>query len=421
MADKISGFQRNPYAHPFLFATGIECSYPTITAKDGRKIRMDELAKTRHYEHWREDFRLMQEMGLKYLRYGPPYYKVHTGPGRYDWDFADETFNDLKQRDIVPLADLCHFGVPDWIGGFQNPQWPVYFAEYARAFARRYPWVRYYTPVNEILVCARFSGEMGWWNEQMKSDRGFVVALKNMVRATLLAEEAIVRECPQALFVQSEATAYFHAQEPAAMSRAHFLNQKRFLALDLCYGNQVNADLYQYLLDNGMSRAEYDWCMEHGNALKPYCIMGNDYYVLNEHSVPPGDGPMSPSGEIFGYYIITKQYFDRYHLPVMHTETNQRASEDAIHWLQKEWAQMVRLKQDGVPIIGFTWYSLIDQVDWDTDLREDNGRANPLGLYDLDRNPHPVAAAYRKLIEQWRDVLPMESPEQDARGQSQEE
>jgi len=31
------------------------------------------------------------------------------------------------------------------------------------------------------------------------------------------------------------------------------------------------------------------------------------------------------------------------------------------------------------------------------------------GLYDLDRNPRPVGRAYKKLIEQWRDILPTES------------
>jgi beta-glucosidase/6-phospho-beta-glucosidase/beta-galactosidase len=68
-----------------------------------------------------------------------------------------------------------------------------------------------------------------------------------------------------------------------------------------------------------------------------------------------------------------------------------------------------RIKQDGVPILGFTWYSLTDQVDWDTALREDNGNVNPLGLADLDRNLRPVGDAYRDLIRRWREVLPTES------------
>ena len=70
---------------------------------------------------------------------------------------------------------------------------------------------------------------------------------------------------------------------------------------------------------------------------------------------------------------------------------------------------MLRLKQDGVPIIGFTWYSLTDQIDWDTALREDNGNVNELGLYDLDRKIRPVGRAYQKLVSQWREILPVES------------
>jgi beta-glucosidase/6-phospho-beta-glucosidase/beta-galactosidase len=58
----------------------------------------------------------------------------------------------LQTSGIEVMADLCHFGVPSWLGGFQDPAFPVLFAQYARAFARRYPWVRYFTPVNEIFI-----------------------------------------------------------------------------------------------------------------------------------------------------------------------------------------------------------------------------------------------------------------------------
>ena len=70
---------------------------------------------------------------------------------------------------------------------------------------------------------------------------------------------------------------------------------------------------------------------------------------------------------------------------------------------------MHRLKQAGVPLLGFTWYSLTDQVDWDTALRADDGHVNPLGLVDLDRHIRPVGEAYHDLIRQWRDILPTES------------
>ena len=91
----------------------------------------------------------------------------------------------------------------------------------------------------------------------------------------------------------------------------------------------------------------------------------------------------------------------------MHTETN-FSEPGAVGWLQKEWANVYRLKQDGVPIVGFTWYSLIDQVDWDTSLRENNNQVNKLGLYDLKRQIRPVGDAYKVLISKWREVLTSE-------------
>jgi beta-glucosidase/6-phospho-beta-glucosidase/beta-galactosidase len=390
----------------FMFSTGIENSYPVIALPDGRTKRMDEMEKCGHYERWREDFQLVKDLGIDFLRYGPPYYRAHTGAGRYDWSFADETFGALRELGITPITDLCHFGVPDWVGGFQNDDWPQLFAEYAGAFAERFPWVRYYTPVNEIFIAAEFSALFGWWNERLKSDEAFVRALNNLCKANVLAMRAILKQQPRAIFIQSESSEYFHPDNPNCQALADSYNERRFLSLDLTYGYPVNVKMYLYLTDNGMTREEYEWFGEHH--VKASCVMGNDYYVTNEHLVKE-DGTLAPSGEVFGYYVITHQYFQRYGLPVMHTETNLQDAARAPAWLWKEWANVHRLHQDGVPILGFTWYSLTDQVDWDTALRQDAGHVNPLGLYDLDRKIRPVGEAYRTLIRQWRKILPTQS------------
>ena len=390
----------------FMFATGIENSYPTI---QGGRLRVDEMEKCDHYRRWSEDFDCVQQLGVQVLRYGPPLHRTWLAPGRYDWSFADLTFNDLRRRDITPIVDLCHFGVPDWVGNFQNPDFPALFADYAREFARRFRWVQLYTPVNEMFICATFSAAYGWWNEQLASDRGFVTALKHLVKANVLAMQAILEVRPDAIFVQSESSEYFHADSPDAIKPAEILNAKRFLSLDLNYGRRVDSEMYEYLMDNGLTREEYHFFL--GNRLKQHCIMGNDYYVTNEHRVF-ADGSSIPAGEVFGYDGITWQYYSRYHLPVMHTETNfaQGANGDeAVFWLWKEWANVLRVRNDGIPIVGFTWYSLTDQVDWDTALREPNGRVNALGLFDLDRKIRPVGAAFAKIVREWGDVLPTQS------------
>jgi len=388
-----------------MFATGIENSYPTIMLPNGKCKRVDEMAKTFHYENWEKDFHLVTDLGIEFLRYGPPYYKTHLAPGKYDWDFTDMTFRKLKELHITPIVDLCHFGVPDWLGNFQNPDFPVHFAEYAKEFALRFPELQLYTPINEIFITALFSAQYGWWNECKQSDHAFVTALKHLCQANVLAMQQILKVQPEATFIQSESSEYFHAIDPQAVPLARFLNQKRFLSLDLTYGYPLSVGMYEYLLRHGMSREEYQWFIQ--NQVKARCIMGNDYYVTNEHIVFP-DGRTQAAGEIFGYYVITNQYYRRYKLPIMHTETNLKmpASKE---WLLKQWANVHRLKNDGIPIMGFTWYSLQHQVDWDSALRNDAGVVNELGLYDLNRNIMPVGEAYKKLIEDWKLILNEES------------
>lgn len=390
----------------FMFATGVENSYPTI---DGGRVRVDEMELCRHYDRWRDDFDRVDDLTIHHLRYGPPLHTTWRGADRYDWAFADETFAELRRRDITPIADLCHFGVPDWVGNFQNPDFPALFARYARAFAERFPWVQFYTPVNEMYVCALFSARYGWWNEQLSSDRGFVTALGHLVRANVLAMREILDVRPDAIFVQSESSEYYHALNPGAIGPAEVMNEIRFLSLDLNYGRRVGSEMYVYLLDNGMTREQYEFFL--GQSMKHHCVMGNDYYATNEHIVDAG-GRAHAAGEIFGYHVITTEYYQRYRLPVMHTETNVDQGprgDEAVAWLRKEWANVLRVRNDGLPILGFTWYSLTDQVDWDSALRERHHRVNPRGLYDLDRNIRPVGTAYRDLIREWREVLPTQS------------
>jgi beta-glucosidase/6-phospho-beta-glucosidase/beta-galactosidase len=384
-----------------MFGVGIECSYPTIEGG----VRIDEMQATGHYEMWKTDLRLVRELGLRYLRYGPPLYKVFAGKDQYDWSFVDPVMHEMRRLGVIPIVDLVHFGLPDWLGNFQNPEWPMYFAEYARVFAERYPWVRYYTPVNEIYVTALFSGAFGWWNERMMSDHAFVTNIKHCVKASILSMRAILDLRPDAIFVFSESTEYVHPGSPQLVAQAHFMNERRFLSLDLLFGHDVSATMYRYLLSNGMSAEEYLWFGAQRD-LRRHSIMGTDYYITNEHIIR-SDGSAIGAGDVYGYYVITRQYYERYRVPVMHTETN-RVDKHAVEWLWKEWMNLLRLREDGVPIIGFTWFGLVDMKDWNTALTRPNGTVNKVGLYSLERKPRKVAKEYRRLVQEY-SALPISS------------
>ncbi|MGI9091767.1 MAG: family 1 glycosylhydrolase [Gemmatimonadaceae bacterium] len=382
----------------FMFATGIECSYPTI---DNGRVRRDELAECGHYNNWQEDLHLVKDLGLKVLRYGLAYYRTHLGPGKYDWGFADQVMAEMKRLEITPILDLMHFGVPDWIGNYQNPELPIHFAEYANAVAERYPWVKYYTPVNEIYVTARVSAKDGKWNEQLKSDESYVTAMKNIVAASTLATHSIARRRPDCVIIQSESAEYMHDASASPSEDIALGNKLRFLSLDLLYAHVPDADVCMYLMDNGMTREEYDWFMR--GEPPGYQVMGNDYYGGNERIHLP-DGSICSGTDVFGWYLITRKYYDRYKKPVMHTETNVFDAERAPTWLWKEWMNVLNMRADGVPVLGFTWYSLTDQIDWDVELTQKLGHVNPCGLYDLNRKPRPVSASYRELLKEFGQI-----------------
>jgi beta-glucosidase/6-phospho-beta-glucosidase/beta-galactosidase len=308
---------------------------------------------------------------------------------------------EIERLGILPIIDLCHFGVPDWMGNFQNPEMPVLLARYAGAFAERYPWVRAYTPVNETYVAARNSGWDGIWNERLHSERGFVTALKHLVAANILASAAIVRHRPNAVIITSESAEYAHHMSATPSHDIKLRNKLVFLSLDLLYSKAPDADVLMFVYDNGMTRDEFMWFMTTSPA--GFQIMGNDYYGHNEKVVLP-DGTVICGEDVLGWYLITARYYHRYVKPLFHTETNVFNPDDAPRWLWKQWANVLRMRREGAAVLGFTWYSLGDQIDWDTQLAEKNNHVNACGLFDMGRKPRPVAHAYRALIEEFASI-----------------
>ena len=386
--------------HGFIFATGIECSYPT---NEQGRWRRDQMAATRHYSDWSEDFELAREVGVTHIRYGPPLHLIFIGPGQYDWSWIDEPMAQLRQLGPEPIADLCHFGLPTWLGNFQNPEVAPALAEYAAAFAERYPWVRFYTPVNEMYVCARMSALQGMWNEQLKDERAFARAALNLAGACVAMTDAILTVRPDAIFINSESSEFSQpcCPDPEIQRIAEFENDRRFLPLDLLYRHQVSPRMRDYLREQGISDSEYDRFMDRECPRRS--VIGMDYYEWNERLID-SRGAARSLGELFGWYVIARQYWHRYQRVMMHTETNRTDANDASRWLWRQWHNVQLLEGSGVPIIGFTWYSATDQIDWSRAIAEPLGIVHPVGLFDLNRDPRPVGLSYKHLIDAHRDA-----------------
>jgi beta-glucosidase len=373
----------------FIVGSGIECSAPIIAGGH----RQDELLKTGHWTKVTQDLGLVAEFGIRYLRYGIPFHVVDATPGKYDWAWTDRALATLRDAGLEPIADLMHFGVPDDLAGIGDPRLPARYLAYATAFAERYPWVRYYTPVNEPLVTATFSAHLGWWNEQTTDARGWIAAIDNVATCVALAMEAIRARRSDAIFIQSDACESFLPANAAAADVASFLFERHFVGWDLAYGRRPIEPVVKWLAASGLGEERLDWFAAHGSS--DGCIAGHDYYPGNEWIVS-ADGRQKKVPRRRGYAAVAREHWAHHQLPFMLAETNWEGH-DAPAWLAHTWNDALQLRDEGLPIRGYIWYGFVDHVDWDTALRENNNRPNACALVDLDRRPHPVGEQYRTL------------------------
>src|SRR3712207_2719887 len=91
-----------------------------------------------------------------------------------DWAWADERLGRLRELGITPIVGLVHHGSGPRHTSLIDPAFADGLAAFARAVAERYPWVAYYTPINEPLTTARFSGLYGHWYPHGRDQRPII-------------------------------------------------------------------------------------------------------------------------------------------------------------------------------------------------------------------------------------------------------
>jgi len=99
-------------------------------------------------------------------------------------------------------------------------------------------------------------------------------------------------------------------------------------------------------------------------------------------------------------------YWERYNAPVFISETAsvgtvQRRRE----WLEDSIAAVRRLRERGIPLVGYTWWPLFALVTWGyrQGTHPPSYYLKQMGLWDLDldlnRIPTPLVAQYRALAD----------------------
>lgn len=377
----------------FAVACGEEASDPTVL-HDGAVVRVDELAASDHLRRQDGDLADVRSLGVTIWRYGMPWRLTEPEPGHYDWTLWDRALDACARHGLVPVIDLCHFGLPDHYGGFCDPAWVEGFGRYVDAFLARYRDPLLFTPVNEPMITASFSGLVGFWNDRRASRADYLTALAHVTLANLEALARIDADRP-GWWIGAEGfgchVAVTPEDEPAA-ERARALEQ---LVWDLHLGVAPRPEVADLDRVDPAILGRIDALAGRTDRM----VAGHDFYPLSVTVHGERTEPLTIDERIAAYECEAAAWYSRYQRPFWVAETSNLGLEvaDGPIWLAGLVAALDRLRADGLPARGLCWYSRGDQYDWHTALTRPVREVTEVGLFDADRHPRPVAAAYARL------------------------
>jgi dTDP-4-dehydrorhamnose reductase len=364
-----------------------------------------------------DDLDRLASLGISRMRFPILWERTAPhSPGIHDWAWTDQRLERLKELSVLPIAGLLHHGSGPLFTHLLDPSFPQLLANYAAAVADRYPHIDAYTPVNEPLTTARFSGLYGVWYPHHSEDASFVRALLNEVSGTVLAMRAIRRVNPGALLVQTEDLGYCHSS-PRLAYQARFENLRRWLSFDLLAGRVDRRHrLWPYLRRWGASEAEL-----RGFQDEPCIpdIIGINTYVTSERLLDERTElyPAAFSGGnrrdrytdieavrvtgnlIGGFESRLREACERYRLPVAITEAHLGCTrEEQLRWLHQAWQSAQKVRSEGHDVRAVTCWATFGSFDWHTLVTRQDGRYEP-GLWDVRSTP-PRATALATLAGQ---------------------
>ena len=356
---------------------GIECTINRI-----QDIFRDQLLYSGHYTR-HGDIERFSELGIKKLRY--PLLWEHHQPAEdkaIDWSWTEKQLGIIRRKHIKPIAGLVHHGSGPVFTDLTDPDFPNKLASYARAVAKKFPWLEYYTPVNEPLTTARFSGLYGFWYPHIKDELTFFKMLIYQLKGVVLSMQEIRKINPKAKLVQTEDLSKTHSTSLLSY-QAEFENERRWLTYDLLCGKVTRQHFFwNYLISIGVDEDELNFFLE--NPCPPD-IFGFNYYVTSEryldenienyHCSTHGgnskhryaDVEAVRVKELAGLKILLKEAWERYNIPIAITENHLSCTrEEQMRWFKETWDDCCNLKKQGVDIVAVTIWSLLGAFDWNS-------------------------------------------------------
>lgn len=388
---------------------GVEC---TLNRVHDRYVDQVELSR---HAHRPEDLERFASLGLRAIRY-PVLWERHAPDSLStpEWQWADTRLAQLRELGVRPIAGLLHHGSGPRYTSLLDPKFPELLGRYAGMVATRFPWVCDYTPVNEPLTTARFSGLYGLWYPHARNTRAFVRALLNQSWGTVLAMRAIRAVNPGARLIQTEDCGHCFGTR-VTRGQVAFENHRRWLTWDLLTGRvRVGHPLWKFLIKYGADPRELELFSAHPT---PPQVVGLNYYVTSDRFLDPdvakypkhlrgGNGKLSyvdveavrrREEGLVGHRAHLLEAWRRYQIPVALTEVHLACTrEEQMRWLSEAWAGAVAAEADGARVAAVTPWALLGSFDWDSLVTKPRGHYES-GAFDV-RSPEPRPTALVPMI-----------------------
>ncbi|MDX1965437.1 MAG: family 1 glycosylhydrolase [Pirellulales bacterium] len=389
---------------------GLECTVNRV-----RNRYFDQLHLSGHRgAQSLQDLELLAGMGLTALRY-PVLWEHHgtAGGSLRELPLVERQLEKIKSLGMEPIVGLLHHGSGPPGTDLLSANFVEGFSTYAARIAQKFPWIEYYTPINEPLTTARFSGLYGHWYPHKRSDRDFALMLLQQCRAILSAMRQIQRINPRAKLVFTENLEYVHSTPPLKY-QTDFENERRWLSADLILGKVGRGHpLWDYFRDAKVNRGELEWFQR--NKLVRGVILGWNYYVTSErfldhrislypprmhggnnrHAYVDVEAVRIRRQGLLGLECLLTQAWERYGLPLALTECHLACHrESQLRWLWDAWQAGRRLRKQGVDLRAVTAWSMFGSHNWNHLCTRDDGHYES-GVFDIrGQTRRPTALAH---------------------------
>lgn len=392
---------------------GIECSFNRVG-----DLFMDQLHYTGHYQRGEADIERFASTGIRAIRYPVIWERHQFSPhAAIDWSWTERQLNALNAHRIKPIAGLMHHGNGPSFTSLTSPEFPHLFAAYAGSVAEKFPWLEWYTPINEPLTTARFSGLYGLWYPHRKRASAFAVILLNQMKAIVLAMAEIRKINPDARLLQTEDLSKTYSTS-LLQYQADFENERRWLTCDILSGS-LNSDhaLWDYFRWLKVPDRVLNFFQD--NPCAPDLI-GADHYLTSErfldqkfklypehywggnhkHRYADVEAMRVNHPSPSGLKVLLRECWERYNIPIAVTEVHINGhSDDQIRWFKEVWDICVTLNNEGLNIPAVTAWALLGSYGWNHLLTKPNDHYEH-GAFDLRAGtpePTPLVDFLREL------------------------